>query len=160
MSKNGGHDLCYVVHGTSTSTSVGSTSYVRDSSGMKDPQFTEFQNPLFGDLFDLMTKTVRLLFRDLIQDLIPGVSQNILRKSLNRLIWTESRPECKNYVYFDSSLHKTETRALSDSSVKYVVFECVRVCSSVAITILSLFRKTLEHFEHNTGTTMKSTVRT
>ena len=71
MSKNGGHDLCYVVHGTSTSTSVGSTSYVRDSSGMKDPQFTEFQNPLFGDLFDLMTKTVRLLFRDLIQDLIP-----------------------------------------------------------------------------------------
>ena len=127
MSKNGGHDLCYVVHGTSTLTNVGSTSYLRDSSGMKDPQFTEFQNPLFGDLFDLMTKTVRLLFRDLIQDLIPGISQNILRKSLNRLIWTESRPECKNYVYFDSSLHKTETRALSDSSVKYVVFECVRV---------------------------------
>lgn len=105
MSVDGTHPLCYVVHGTSRSTSIGSTSYVRDSSGMKDPQFTEFKNPLLSNLFDLMTTSVRLIFRDLIQDLIPSVSQNILRDSINRLIWRESRPSCPRYEYWDSSIH-------------------------------------------------------
>jgi len=128
MSTNGQHDLCYVVHGTTTSTSVGSTSYLRDSSGMKDPQFTNFENPLFENLFDLMTKTVRLIFRDLIQDLLPSVSQNILRDSINRLISTESRPECPRYVYFDSSFHIAESRVLSSDSVRFVSLSSLSVC--------------------------------
>lgn len=116
LSHEGMHPLCYAVVGTGEATfqtEVGSTSYLRDSSGMVDPSVSDFKNVLFEDMFALFITSARYVFRDLFRSILPSVTQNVVRNIALDAIDTyflSKADECpESYTYFDVSQHGATT---------------------------------------------------